>query len=119
MLAEYPGETHQRIINRVLSAAIRKATENISAGQPLAGPLGACGHFPEAMVEMIAVAEQANNLENVLLDIADSMERRTWRQMELGVRLLEPILLLILAAIVLLVVIALLLPVIRMSAAIH
>jgi general secretion pathway protein F/type IV pilus assembly protein PilC len=105
--------------NRVLGAAIRRATENISAGQPLANPLRDCGHFPEAVVEMIAVAEQANNLENVLLDVATSMETRTWRKLELAVRLLEPIMLLILAAVVLMVVIALLLPMIRMSATIH
>jgi general secretion pathway protein F/type IV pilus assembly protein PilC len=103
--------------NRVLAVAIREATENISAGQPLATPLGASGHFPDLVVEMIAVAEQANNLEAVLLDIADSMERRTWRRLELAVRLLEPIMLLMLAAVVLLVVIALLLPVLKMSSA--
>jgi general secretion pathway protein F/type IV pilus assembly protein PilC len=103
--------------NRVLTAAIREATENISAGQPLATPLAACGQFPDLVVEMIAVAEQANNLEAVLLDIADSMERRTWRRLELAVRLLEPIMLLMLAAVVLLVVIALLLPVLKMSSA--
>jgi general secretion pathway protein F/type IV pilus assembly protein PilC len=45
------------------------------------------------------------------------MERRTWRRLELAVRLLEPIMLLMLAAVVLLVVIALLLPVLKMSSA--
>jgi general secretion pathway protein F/type IV pilus assembly protein PilC len=101
--------------NRVLAEAIGKATENISAGQPLAGPLAASGHFPPMVVEMIAVAEEANNLENVLLDVADSLERRTWRQLDLAVRLLEPVLLMILAAVVLVLVIALLLPVLKMS----
>ena len=67
------------------------------------------------VVEMIAVAEQANNLENVLLDIADSLERRTWRRLDLSVRLIEPLMLLILASLVLVVVIALLLPVLKMS----
>lgn len=104
--------------NRVLGEAIGKATENISAGQSLAEPLGASGRFPPAVVEMIAVAEQANNLENVLLDVADSLEKRTWRKLDLAVRLIEPILLLILATAVLLVVIALLMPMIRMSQAI-
>ena len=101
--------------NRVLAAAIGEATENISAGQPLAGPLGASGQFPPVVVEMIGVAEQANNLETVLLSIADSMERRTWRRLDLTVRLIEPILLLILAAVILVLVIALLLPVLKMS----
>jgi general secretion pathway protein F/type IV pilus assembly protein PilC len=102
--------------NRVLAAAIGEATENISAGQSLAGPLGASGKFPPVVVEMIAVAEQANNLENVLLSVADSMERRTWRRLDLTVRLIEPILLLVLAGVILMLVIALLVPVLKMSA---
>lgn len=101
--------------NRVLAQAIRDASENISAGESLAGPLGASGHFPITVVEMIAVAEEANQLDTVLVTIAEGLERRTWRHLELFVRLLEPIMLLILALIVLLVVMALLLPVMRMS----
>ncbi|MGD0654290.1 MAG: type II secretion system F family protein [Thermoguttaceae bacterium] len=104
--------------NRVLGEAIAEATENISAGQSLAEPLRASGRFPPTVVEMIAVAEQANNLENVLLDVADSLEKTTWRKLDLAVRLIEPILLLILAAAVLLVVVALLLPMFKMSQAI-
>ena len=101
--------------NRVLCAAIQNATENISAGQPLADPLGQSGQFPPTVVEMIAVAEQSNNLENVLLDVANGLERRTWRRLEVVIRLLEPILLLILAGIILAVVVALLLPVMKMA----
>jgi type II secretory pathway component PulF len=101
--------------NRVLAAAICEASENISEGQPLAGPLAQSGKFPVTVVEMIAVAEQANTLETVLLDVADGLERRTWRRLDLAVRMLEPILLLVIAAVVLVVVIALLLPVLRMS----
>jgi type II secretory pathway component PulF len=101
--------------NRVLATAISNATENISAGQSLAGPLGASGQFPPVVVEMIAVAEQANNLETVLLSVADSLERTTWRRLDLTVRLIEPIMLLLLACIILVLVIALLLPVLKMS----
>lgn len=101
--------------NRVLAEAIQKASENISAGQPLAKPLAASGRFPPTVVEMIAVAEQSNTLEKVLLNIADGLERRTWRQLDLAVRLIEPVLLLFLAGAVLVVVIALLLPVLRMG----
>jgi type II secretory pathway component PulF len=101
--------------NRVLAAAISKATENISAGQSLAGPLGASGQFPPVVVEMIAVAEQANNLETVLLSVADSLERTTWRRLDLTVRLIEPMMLLVLAGVILVLVIALLLPVLKMG----
>ncbi len=101
--------------NRVLAAAIRDAADNISAGESLAAPLAACGFFPRNVVEMIIVAEESNSLETVLVQIADSLERETWRRLDLFVRLLEPIMLLLLAIAVLLVVIALLLPVLKMS----
>lgn len=101
--------------NRVLSEAIGKASENISSGHSLAGPLAASGHFPKMVVEMIAVAEESNTLDKVLVDLADDLEKRTTRQLDLMVRLLEPIMLIILAGVVLLVVIALLVPVIKMS----
>ncbi len=104
--------------NRVLGAAIQEATENITAGQPLAEPLAECEHFPATVVEMIAVAEQSNTLEKVLLNIANSLERNTWRQLDLAVRLLEPIMLMLLAGVVLVLVIALLFPVLKMSTAI-
>ncbi len=101
--------------NRVLSGAIREAAENISAGESLAMPLAASGQFPPDVVEMIAVGEQSNNLETVLPHIADTLERDTWRRLDLFVRLLEPFMLLVLAGIVLVVVIALLVPVLKMS----
>jgi general secretion pathway protein F/type IV pilus assembly protein PilC len=104
--------------NRVLSTAVREAAENISAGQSLAAPLEASGKFPPDVVEMIAVGEQSNNLETVLPHIADSLERDTWRRLDLFVRLLEPLMLLILASVVLVVVVALLVPVLKMSTAV-
>jgi type II secretory pathway component PulF len=101
--------------NRVLSTAVREAAENISAGESLASPLAASGKFPADVVEMIAVGEQSNNLENVLPHIADTLERDTWRRLDLFVRLLEPLMLVLLAGVVLVVVIALLVPVLKMS----
>lgn len=104
--------------NRVLSEAIRGASENISAGESLASPLGASGHFPVTVVEMISVAEESNTLDKVLVEIADGLEKQTSRRLDLAVRLLEPILLLFLAGAVLFVVVALLMPVIKMSSTI-
>ena len=92
--------------NRVLGVAIRDAAENVTEGQSLAGPLKASGHFPITVTEMIAVAEESNTLDTVLGEISDGLERRTWRQLDLMVRLLEPLMLLILAAVILVVVIA-------------
>jgi len=103
--------------NRLLSDAVGTATENITAGESLAKPLGSCGHFPVSVVEMIAVAEESNSLDRVLIDIADGLERRTWRQLDLFVRLLEPAMLFLVAGMVMLLAVALLLPVVTMSSA--
>jgi len=101
--------------NKILSQAIADASENISSGQSLARPLAASGHFPKMVVEMISVAEESNTLDKVLVELANGLEKRTTRQLDLMVRLLEPIMLVILAGVILIVVIALLVPVIKMS----
>jgi general secretion pathway protein F len=104
--------------NAVLSQAIADAAENISEGKSLAKPLGQSGHFPRDIVEMISVGEEANNLEQVLVDIADNLERRTNRELDLSVRLLEPLMLVFMAGVVLFVVVALLLPILQSSSAV-
>ncbi len=103
--------------NRLLSRSIADAAENIRAGDTLASPLKSSGHFPLTVVEMISVAEESNSLDTVLPSIADSLEKRTFRRLDLFVRLLEPVMLLFMAALVMMVVMALLVPVIRSSTA--
>ena len=104
--------------NKVLAQAIDKSAENIKAGDSLATPLAASKHFPRDVVEMVSVGEESNNLENVLIGISESMEKRTGRQLELFVRLLEPVMLLVMALIVGTVVAALLIPIFKMSSAV-
>ena len=77
-----------------------------------------CKYFPSDVVEMIAVAEESNSLEKVLVDIANALEKRSARQLKLFVKLLEPFMLLFMAAIVLVVVMGLLLPVFKMGSAV-
>lgn len=103
--------------NQVLSEAIGKAADNVSGGKSLAAPLRASGQFKREIVEMIFVGEESNNLENVLLNISDNLERYTSRRIDVVVRMLEPVLLLVMAAIVTFVITALLLPVLNMSSA--
>ena len=68
---------------------------------------------------MVAVGEESNNLETVLMQIAEALEKRTSRQLELFVRLLEPMMLLVMAAVTLVVVTGLLLPVFKMSSTVQ
>ncbi len=105
--------------NLVLTRAVDQAAENLTHGAKLATPLGANPYFPRDIVEMVAVGEESNQLEKILLDIANTLEKRTSRQLELFVRLLEPVMLLVMAAVTLVVVAALLLPVFKMSSVVQ
>jgi general secretion pathway protein F/type IV pilus assembly protein PilC len=64
---------------------------------------------------MIAVAEQSNTLDTVLVTVADSTERRLGRSIDTMVRLLEPVLLLLVAAVVFVIAFSLLMPIFSLS----
>ena len=101
--------------NRILSAAIAKASENITSGESLSRPLERSGHFPQNVTEMITVAEESNTLDTVLVNIADGLEKQTIRRLDLFVKLIEPLMLMVMAGIILIVVVALLLPIMEMG----
>lgn len=101
--------------NRLLMEIVDESIEGVRKGTSLAAPLGKSDLFPLDIVDMIAVGEESNNLEHVLITIADSYEARTARQIDLMVRFLEPLLLVIMAMVVAVIAIALLLPILTMS----
>ena len=101
--------------NWVLSEAVARSAERISSGKSLARPLAESGYFPMDVIEMISVGEEANNLEHVLIQVAEKMERFTQRKLDLAVRLLEPLLLVVMGAMILFVFIGLLLPIFKSS----
>lgn len=102
--------------NKVLAAAIRASAENISSGETLSRPLADCGLIPRPIMAMISVAEESNNLDTVLVSIADGLDRKISRQLDIMVRLVEPVMLLVMGMVILFVLVALLLPVFDMSA---
>lgn len=102
--------------NKVLAQAILNSAENISSGETLSRPLAQSGIIPRPIMAMITVAEESNRLEDVLINIADAIDRQMNRQLDIMVRLLEPLMLLIMASVILFVLIALLMPVFEMSA---
>ncbi len=101
--------------NDILAEVIEQAGDSVKKGEALSTPLGRSGLFPPSVVDMIAVAEEGNNLETVLVQIADTNEARTGRMIELGVRVIEPVLLVMMAGAVFVIAIALLLPILTMG----
>jgi general secretion pathway protein F len=99
----------------LLAERIAEATESVRDGRPLSGPLAAGGFFPDQILAMIAVAEESNKLDKVLLQIADTVERRTNRQVDQAVRLVEPAILCVVAAGIGFLALGLLLPIFTMA----
>jgi len=79
--------------SRLLGERIAEAAESVRAGDTLTGPLSKGDFFPPQILSMIAVAEESNQLEKVLIQIADTIERRTHHQVDQAVRLVEPVIL--------------------------
>lgn len=103
--------------NSILSDAIAEAAENVTSGEALASPLRKSGHFPATVTEMIAVAQESNTLDSVLINLADGLEKQTMRRLDLMVRMLEPLMLVVMAGVIMVIVVALLLPVLKMGEA--
>jgi general secretion pathway protein F/type IV pilus assembly protein PilC len=99
----------------ILAETIEKAADSVKKGAALSAPLSESGLFPQTILDMIAVAEESNNLETVLVQIAETNEARTARSIDLAVRILEPILLMFMAGIVFCIAMALLLPILTMG----
>lgn len=105
--------------NQLLRDAIDEAAESARAGHALTPPLEASGLFDDDILEMIRLGEQANNLGEVLSRIGDTVEKRLDRLLTGAVRLIEPLMLMAIAIVVGLVAVSLILPMAKMSSAMH
>ncbi|MBI2933614.1 MAG: type II secretion system F family protein [Planctomycetes bacterium] len=101
--------------NVVLMQDIDEAGAGVKQGRSLAEILRRSRYFPAMTVDMIAVGEEAGNLENVLITIADSYDKQVDRAVRMFLSLFEPFLLVVMAAVVGFVVVSMLLPVFTLS----
>ncbi len=103
--------------SNLLAERIASATEAVRDGKRLSEELGKGDFIPEQILAMITVAEESNNLDKVLVQIADTVERRTNRQVDQAVRLIEPAILCGVAAAIGFLALGLLLPIFTMASA--
>lgn len=100
---------------RTLAATVDEATEAVRAGEALADPLQASGVFDDEIIEMIRMGESANNLDAVLVRVAEAQERQVARKLGRLMKLVEPMMILLLAVAVLFVALALILPMLQLT----
>lgn len=109
----------QTIGNHVLAAQIAQVAEETRGGDSLAAPLRKFGIFPRSIVQMIAAGEESGKLDEMLLKVAEIEERHTQTRMKTLISLLAPLLILLVGGLVGFMVIAILLPIFKMSSALH
>jgi general secretion pathway protein F len=105
--------------NRVLARQVARVAEETRGGDSLAGPLRKLNIFPRTVVQMIDVGEESGKLDEMLLKVAEIEERHMRARTKTLISLLAPALILVVGALVGFIVIALLLPIFKMSSAIH
>ena len=105
--------------NRVLAKQVALVSEETRGGDSLAAPLRKLAVFPKGVIQMIEVGEETGRLDEMLLKIAEIEERHMRAKTKTLVSLLAPVLILVVGALVGFMVIALLLPIFKMSRAIH
>jgi len=105
--------------NRILAQQVASVAEETRGGDSLAAPLRKLGLFPRTMVQMIDVGEQTGKLDEMLIRVAETEERHMRARTKVLISLLAPVLILAVGALVGFMVIAILLPIFKMSRAIH
>ncbi|MCR9295965.1 MAG: type II secretion system F family protein [bacterium] len=104
--------------NRLLEEALARSAENVTAGDSLSKPLAASGLIPPQIMAMIRVAEESNTLDEVLVKIADRIDNRIERRLEVIVRMIEPLMLVIIGGMVMFVIVGVLLPVFDLNSSV-
>ena len=105
--------------NQILAQQVASVAEETRGGDSLATPLRKLGIFPRTMIQMIDVGEQTGKLDEMLLKVAEIEERQMRAHTKILISLLAPALILAVGSLVGFMVMAILLPIFKMSRAIH
>jgi general secretion pathway protein F len=105
--------------NIVLARSIAQVAEETRGGDSLARPLRKLAVFPRTAIQMINVGEETGKLDDMLLKVADIEERHMRARIKTLISVLPAALIVVMGSLVGFVVIAILLPIFRMSRAIH
>jgi len=99
----------------VFRGALARCREAVAAGKDLAEPLERAGVFPPMVVRMLAVGQQAGELEGMLEKLAASYERQVAVATARLAAVLEPLLIVVLALMVGVIALATILPILEAS----
>jgi len=97
--------------NARLGYCVRRIREGVESGERLAVMAASVGYFPALVVRMLAIGEEAGNLEATLGKVSTYFDAEVRSGIKRFFQLLEPIILVVLAAVIVFIAVAILLPI--------
>ncbi len=107
------------ITNTVMSAVVDQARDAIREGESIANPLKKSGEFPPLVYHMVAIGERSGQLEDMLLNVADSYESSVNVRIGALTALLEPMMIVLMGAVIAFVAFSILMPILQMNSMVH
>jgi len=97
--------------NELLRGEFKRIGEQLKGGTTLSQEIRRGRMFPALVTNMVAIGEEAGNLDRSLFKIADTYEREADRAMKLMTSLVEPVMILVMGSIVGFIVVSMLMPI--------
>ncbi|MBZ4194718.1 MAG: type II secretion system F family protein [Candidatus Contendobacter sp.] len=104
--------------NYVYEKAVLQMRESVSIGQQLNFSMRQTNLFPDMVIQMIAIGEEAGSLGDMLAKVADFYEAEVDQKVDALTTMIEPLLMAFLAVVVGTLVIAMYLPIFKLASAV-
>lgn len=105
--------------NSTFARFIESVTQQVTEGRGIAPAFEESAFIPPLVRQMIRTGEDTGNLAKVMMRIADFYDRELTRRITVLSKLAEPLMLLIMGAVVGIIVSSLILPIFKLSRAVH
>ena len=105
----------ERVGNLALRRNLGDVAERVREGDGLHQALLKSKRFPPFLIHMVSSGESSGTLDNMLIKVADYYDHRIRTLVDAGLKMFEPLLVIIMGGIVLLIVMAVLVPIIQMN----
>ncbi len=103
------------ITNSTMSAVVDTARDAIREGESIANPLKKSGEFPPLVYHMVGIGERSGQLEDMLLNVAESYESSVNVRIGALTALLEPMMIVLMGAVIAFVAFSILMPILQMN----
>lgn len=106
---------YQATGNEMLKGELQKIGDQLRGGTTLSQGMRLSRIFPNLVINMVSVGEEAGSLDRSLIKIANTYEREADRAMKMMTALVEPVMILVMGSVVGFIVVSMLLPIFQID----